>query len=909
MAGLLLFARGFLLTRVELKGESGCDDAAHLTPQREPRAEGAGCWAEAPVRKVVVLIIDGLRWDIAASQARSAVRGRLLALPTLLTLARERGAALLPFVADPPTTTQQRLKGLLTGASRMRYNARQPAQSSETSLLAGGLPTFVDVGDSFGAPALLEDNLVAALRRCGRRVALLGDDTWLQLFPASLFSVAHPFPSFNVADLHTVDDGVAAHLAPLLATSDGWDVLVAHFLGVDHAGHTHGVDSAEMAAKLAQMDAQAASVVEALASDAAHDGTLLLLLGDHGMTWAGDHGGASDEETRSALFAMRPRGGGEAERNTARNGADLAMPQLDFAATLALLLGVPVPFGSVGRVSAPLWAAAGGDAAGFSAARRANAWQVARAMDAYSAAGAFAPADVAALRRLYADAAESDDAAAANAFLAAAAALARAQWTTFAAAPMAAGLAVLAAALAAHAYTLHAAMPGSIAAADVHAPLAVAAGVIAAVSLAGPFSVGFMQVEQAASHAPMLAYAAASTLIASWRVLRGRASAAQLVSACMLLAATAAISAAAMPGEDKPAGADAAALPPLRLAAAAARALLPLVVLPAALLPRGKARSAGVAAAAWACHAAVALHWAAHDAAAAGWPVPPDAARAARLLLPRGVFAVGAGMALAAATGVARGAVSSPDAASRHALTALIAPLLLLTGRSAPMLALLAAAQTAALLRCHAACTPPDAAHAPAGANTATRPAAPLTRCGVLSLAVASHFAALQLFGATGHRSSFDALHFKAAFTVRHAFAALLLQQSDKPPDASQGFDEFGFARQGALLAANTWAAELVAYATLPALAHFAAGGDLASSDAFWRSAALLLATRGLLHASGAAAATAAAAVLRRHLHVWSLFAPKFVFEAARLLLTDALALAALAAAAMAQRRAKLHTA
>jgi hypothetical protein len=49
--------------------------------------------------------------------------------------------------------------------------------------------------------------------------------------------------------------------------------------------------------------------------------------------------------------------------------------------------------------------------------------------------------------------------------------------------------------------------------------------------------------------------------------------------------------------------------------------------------------------------------------------------------------------------------------------------------------------------------------------------------------------------------------------------------------------------------------------------------------------------------------------VLRRHLHVWSLFAPKFVFEAARLLLTDALALAALAAAAMAQRRAKLHTA
>lgn len=96
----------------------------------------------------------------------------------------------------------------------------------------------MDVGNSFGAPALTEDNLVAALRRCGRRLALLGDDTWLQLFPprnesgggagggaadggGSAFAIAHPFPSFNVADLHTVDAGVAAHLTPLLTEQHG----------------------------------------------------------------------------------------------------------------------------------------------------------------------------------------------------------------------------------------------------------------------------------------------------------------------------------------------------------------------------------------------------------------------------------------------------------------------------------------------------------------------------------------------------------------------------------------------------------------------------------------------------------------------------------------------------------------
>lgn len=35
----------------------------------------------------------------------------------------------------------------------------------------------------------------------------MGDDTWMQLAP-DLFDKAHPYPSFNVKDLHTVDDGV-----------------------------------------------------------------------------------------------------------------------------------------------------------------------------------------------------------------------------------------------------------------------------------------------------------------------------------------------------------------------------------------------------------------------------------------------------------------------------------------------------------------------------------------------------------------------------------------------------------------------------------------------------------------------------------------------------------------------------
>jgi hypothetical protein len=88
---------------------------------------------------------------------------------------------------------------------------------------------------------------------CNALQAFLGDTTWAQLFPTQ-FATAVAFPCFNVKDLHTVDDGVWERLLPMLRQPGSWDLLVAHYLGVDHAGHAHGVDSEEMVAKLRQMD-------------------------------------------------------------------------------------------------------------------------------------------------------------------------------------------------------------------------------------------------------------------------------------------------------------------------------------------------------------------------------------------------------------------------------------------------------------------------------------------------------------------------------------------------------------------------------------------------------------------------------------------------------------------------------
>jgi len=74
------------------------------------------------------------------------------------------------------------------------------------------------------------------------------------LFPRR-FTKSFAFPSFNVKDLETVDAGVSKNLVKEMKLND-WDVLIGHFLGVDHCGHTFGPNHPAMANKLQQMDSE-----------------------------------------------------------------------------------------------------------------------------------------------------------------------------------------------------------------------------------------------------------------------------------------------------------------------------------------------------------------------------------------------------------------------------------------------------------------------------------------------------------------------------------------------------------------------------------------------------------------------------------------------------------------------------
>lgn len=108
----------------------------------------------------------------------------------------------------------------------------------------------------------------------------MGDSTWTELFPKR-FVREYPFPSFNIFDLDSVDNAINAKLPEELAKDD-WSLLVAHYLGVDHCGHTHGPLHSEMSRKLTEMNAVIKNIAETMDEE-----TTLFVIGDHGMTITG----------------------------------------------------------------------------------------------------------------------------------------------------------------------------------------------------------------------------------------------------------------------------------------------------------------------------------------------------------------------------------------------------------------------------------------------------------------------------------------------------------------------------------------------------------------------------------------------------------------------------------------------
>lgn len=348
IVGIFLYFQGFFLTRRELSLKSSCESIQQLydSISRPNKPPIDACTAHQRFDKVIFFIIDGLRLDYLVPSPKTLHMKDNFAYMHQLLHENASQAILFGFRADPPTTTSQRLKALTTGS----------------------LPTFLDFGLNFNHDLnVQDDNIIDQLianrerRNVTSKAIFLGDDTWIALYPHR-FDVAQPSDSFNTKDLYTVDNNIEKDLIPMLIQEE-YDLLVAHFLGVDHVGHTYDAFHPFMNERLQRMDGLINQTIATL-----DDETLLVIFGDHGMSDDGNHGGASDEEVNSAIIFYSKQNiqplndEGQAlywnEQTRKIDHASIAdliarpriVSQIDLVPTLSLLLGNPIPYSNLGHI-------------------------------------------------------------------------------------------------------------------------------------------------------------------------------------------------------------------------------------------------------------------------------------------------------------------------------------------------------------------------------------------------------------------------------------------------------------------------------------------------------------------------------------------------------------------------------
>ncbi|XP_049593812.1 GPI ethanolamine phosphate transferase 2 isoform X2 [Syngnathus scovelli] len=315
--GVALFLRGFFPVPVK----SSLSSKSRQNLPAEPLSVGSPNSSHIPqplFKRVVIMLVDALREDFVFG-----ANGRTY-MPYTRHLV-ERGST-LSYVAKAriPTVTMPRIKALTTGS----------------------IPGFIDVVMNLNSPSLLEDNLIWQAKTAGKKMIFYGDETWVRLFPKH-FMEYDGTTSF-VSDYIEVDNNVTRHLDSTLKRDD-WDILILHYLGLDHIGHISGPHSSMIQPKLLEMDDILKKIHAALISKEVEGSLpyLLVLCADHGMSETGSHGGSSEPEVNTPLVLISPA----FKRKVEMEKPD-EIEQVDLTPTLALALGLPISQNSVGRVIA-----------------------------------------------------------------------------------------------------------------------------------------------------------------------------------------------------------------------------------------------------------------------------------------------------------------------------------------------------------------------------------------------------------------------------------------------------------------------------------------------------------------------------------------------------------------------------
>ncbi|AAS52519.2 AEL166Cp [Eremothecium gossypii ATCC 10895] len=318
LLAVLIFAAGFFPQKKVLKGDAQFQYMAETQRALEPAFD-----------KLVLVVIDALRADFLFQQNVS----HFDFVHELLNRGEAWG---FTAYSNPPTVTLPRLKGITTGSA----------------------PNFLDAilnvaEDDSSSNLKDQDSWISQFAKHGKKIHFFGDDTWLKLFPEEFFQKHDGTNSFFVSDFEEVDTNVTRHLPHELQHKD-WDVLILHYLGLDHIGHKGGAASQFMPPKHREMDAVIRQIY-----DQVDNRTLLCVMGDHGMNDLGNHGGSSAGETSagmvfiSKMLSSYPRPAAQDGVSSPVTAAEdyqffTRIQQVDFVPTIASLFNIPIPKNSLG---------------------------------------------------------------------------------------------------------------------------------------------------------------------------------------------------------------------------------------------------------------------------------------------------------------------------------------------------------------------------------------------------------------------------------------------------------------------------------------------------------------------------------------------------------------------------------
>ncbi len=335
--GLLFFAKGFFPRKTVLPGKGEFYHHDLLNPN-------GAVINEQKFDKLVFMVVDAMRSDFMFSDKSS--------MSFVHSLIESGNAIGFTAHSTPPTVTLPRLKGLTTGTTPSFLDAILNIADSESG-------SSISHQDSWLSQFKFYKN---------SKIHMFGDDTWLKLFP-NFFNKVDGTSSFFVSDFTEVDNNVTRHLDHELTNSNEWDVLILHYLGLDHIGHKSGPNSPFMPKKQAEMD----SIIKRIYSEISSplnfndEKTLMVIIGDHGMNDVGNHGGSSLGETSAALLFVSPflnhLNIANSRRKSPLKWTDSynyyeRIDAIDVAATIASLFNFPIPKNSLGVIIdkfLPLW--------------------------------------------------------------------------------------------------------------------------------------------------------------------------------------------------------------------------------------------------------------------------------------------------------------------------------------------------------------------------------------------------------------------------------------------------------------------------------------------------------------------------------------------------------------------------